>query len=300
MSVITHDLATGDTHLTGPVGEPPTDTAGPGGEPAPPPSTGGRLTAVLASIAWALVGIAVFALLWQFGASRVDRLPSPGETMTRLRQLLAHAFADNGPNDQGIGLLLKASLTRVFKGFGIGAIVGIPLGLAMGSSPRAWRAINPIAQFLRPVSPLAWYPILLIIFLDADKASVWVISLTSLWPIVLNTAAGASTVPKDQRNVAKVFHLPRRAYVRHVLVPHTIGSTITGLRLSMGTAWMVIVAVEMMSGKTGIGNYVWQQYNAGDMTSVAASILLIGATGLLLDFGFLRLGKAVTRQEAHS
>lgn len=124
--------------------------------------------------------------------------------------------------------------------------------------------------------------------------------MTSLWPIVLNTAAGASTVPKDQRNVAKVFHLPKRSYVQHILVPHTLGPTITGLRLSMGTAWMVIVAVEMMSGKTGIGNYVWNQYNAGDMASVAASIILIGATGLILDFSFLRLSRAATRQEAHA
>ena len=160
--------------------------------------------------------------------------------------------------------------------------------------------MNPLAQLLRPVSPLAWYPILLVIFLDADGASVWVICLTSLWPIVLNTAAGAASVPKDQRNVARVFHLNRSAYVRHILIPHTLGSTITGLRLSMGTAWMVIVAVEMMSGKTGIGNYVWNSYNAGDMAKVTASIVVIGATGLVLDLAFLRLGRAVTKQEAQS
>ncbi len=264
------------------------------------PTRARRVRGVLGSLGWALLGMAVFVALWQWGASRVDNLPSPVETLSRLRELLAHAFRDGGPNDQGVGLLLKASLIRVFTGFAIAAVIGIPLGLAMGSSARAWKAMNPLAQFLRPVSPLAWYPILLIVFLDASKASVWVICLTSLWPIVLNTAAGASTVPTDQRNVAKVFRLTRRAYVRHVLVPHTLGSTITGLRLSMGTAWMVIVAVEMMSGKTGIGNYVWTQYNAGDMSSVAASIILIGATGLVLDMAFLRLGKAVTKQEAHS
>jgi nitrate/nitrite transport system permease protein len=259
-----------------------------------------RLGGTASTIGWALVGLAVFAALWQFGASHVKDLPTPGATFSRLRVLLSHAFLNKGPNDKGVGLLLKASLIRVFTGFAIAAIVGIPLGLAMGSSQRIWKAMNPLSQLLRPVSPLAWYPILLVIFVNANKASVWVICMTSLWPIVLNTAAGASTVPKDQRNVARVFHLPMRSYVRHILVPHTLGPTITGLRLSMGTAWMVIVAVEMMSGKTGIGNYVWNQYNAGDMASVAASIILIGATGLILDFFFLRLGKAVTRQDAHS
>lgn len=265
-----------------------------------PVKAGGRLMGVAGSIGWAFVGLAIFAALWHLGATRVDNLPGPAETFTRLRHLLGNAFYDGGPNDQGVGLMLRASLTRVFTGFGIAAVIGIPLGLAMGSSVRTWKAMNPLAQLLRPVSPLAWYPILLVIFLDSDQASVWVICLTSLWPIVLNTAAGASTVPKDQHNVAKVFHLSRRAYVRHILIPHTMGSTITGLRLSMGTAWMVIVAVEMMSGKGGIGFYVWDQYNAGDMASVAASIVLIGATGLVLDFVFLRLGKAVTKQEAHS
>jgi nitrate/nitrite transport system permease protein len=257
------------------------------------------LARLAATLGWALVGLAVFVALWQFGASRVENLPAPGETFSRLRHLIANAFPDNGPGDQGIGLLLKASLTRVFTGFGIAAIVGIPLGLAMGSSVRAWKAINPLAQVLRPVSPLAWYPILLVIFVNADRASVWVICMTSLWPIVLNTAAGAATVPGDQRNVARVFHLSRRAYVRHILIPHTTGPIITGLRLSMGTAWMVIVAVEMMSGKTGIGNYVWNQYNAGDMPSVTASIVLIGATGLILDMFFLRMSAFATKREAH-
>jgi nitrate/nitrite transport system permease protein len=267
---------------------------------APRPAKARRLSTVAASFGWALVGFAVFVALWQLGANHNAKVPTPGETFNRLSKMAGTAFRDGGPNDQGVGLLLKASLTRVFSGFVVAAAIGIPLGLAMGSSKRAWKAMNPIAQLLRPISPLAWYPILLVVFLNADKASVWVICLTSLWPIVLNTAAGASTVPKDQRNVARVFHLTRRAYVRHILIPHAIGSTITGLRLSMGTAWMVIVAVEMLSGKGGIGNYVWTQYNAGDMASITASIVLIGATGLILDFAFLSLSKAVTKQEALS
>jgi nitrate/nitrite transport system permease protein len=272
--------------------------------PVPPPAPiAGRAAMVLArlsTVVWALVGVAGFVGLWALGSTRVDGLASPTETVQALRSMLPNAFHNGGPNDQGIGLMLKASLARVFSGFLIAAFIGIPLGLLMGSSAKAWKAINPLAQFLRPVSPLAWYPILLIIFVNAAKASMWVICLTSLWPIVLNTAAGAASVPKDQRNVTRVFRLKRSAYVRHVLIPHTIGSTITGLRLSMGTAWMVIVAVEMMSGKNGIGNYVWNSYNAGDMAKVTASVVVIGATGLLLDMFFLRLGRAVSIAEAHS
>jgi nitrate/nitrite transport system permease protein len=268
---------------------------------APPiPHPQARVTRAARDIGWAAIGLTVFALLWEFGARRVDNLPGPGATFSTLRTLLANAFHNGGPNDQGVGLMLQASLTRVFTGFLIAAVIGIPLGLAMGSSERAWKAINPLAQLLRPVSPLAWYPILLIVFVNAAKASVWVICLTSLWPIVLNTAAGAASVPTDQRNVTKVFRLTRFAYVRHVLIPHTIGATITGLRLSMGTAWMVIVAVEMMSGKTGIGNYVWNSYNAGDMAKVTSSIVLIGATGLLLDLVFLRLGRRFITKETVS
>lgn len=266
----------------------------------PIPKAKSRIARGGADLGWAALGVAVFALLWQLGSTQVTGLPGPGATFTTLRTLLANAFHNGGPNDQGVGLMLQASLGRVFSGFAIAAVIGIPLGFAMGSSTRAWKAINPIAQFLRPVSPLAWYPILLIVFVNAAKASVWVICLTSLWPIVLNTAAGAASVPLDQRNVAKVFRLTRFAYVRHVLIPHTVGATITGLRLSMGTAWMVIVAVEMMSGKTGIGNYVWNSYNAGDMSKVTASIVLIGATGLILDLAFMRLGHRFVTKETPS
>ncbi len=246
----------------------------------------------------AMVGVAVLVALWYIGCSQVADLPTPTDTLRELQALVAHGFHDGGAGDQGILLQLMASLTRVFSGFGLAVLLGVPLGLAMGSSARTWKAANPIVQFLRPVSPLAWYPLLLIVFTNAGKASVWVICLTGLWPIVLNTAAGASSVPSDQRNVAKVFHLKRAAYVRHIVMPHTLPSIVTGLRLSMGTAWMVIVAVEMMSGKTGIGNYVWTVYNAGNMAKVTASVILIGATGLILDLIFLKLSRIVTPTEA--
>jgi nitrate/nitrite transport system permease protein len=259
-----------------------------------------RITNLATTAAWAGVGFAVLVAIWAIGAAKVKGLPTPTATFTELRKLLAHPFVKNGPSGKGIGLLMLSSLQRVLTGFGIAALVGIPLGIAMGASKRVWKAANPVIQLLRPVSPLAWFPIWLVAFKNAPHAAVWVIFITSLWPIVLNTAAGASSIPKDQRNVAKVFRLRPGAYVRHVMIPHTLPSIVTGLRLSMGVAWMVIVAVEMLSGGVGIGDYVWVAYNALNLAKVVSAILLIGIVGLALDALFLRLGKAVALEEGHA
>jgi nitrate/nitrite transport system permease protein len=164
----------------------------------------------------------------------------------------------------------------------------------MGSSRRAWKAMNPIVQLLRPVSPLAWYPIWLAVMKDGPKASVWVIFVTALWLVVLNTAAGAANLPHEQLDVSRVFRFGRMAHTRHVLVPNALPSIVTGLRSAMGIAWMVFVAVEMMSGSSGIGFFVWDSYNAGNLANVVGSIVLIGGVGLLLDTLFLRLTRRVT------
>jgi nitrate/nitrite transport system permease protein len=181
----------------------------------------------------------------------------------------------------------------VFSGFGLATVVGVPLGLLIGSSKRAWQAANPVVQLLRPVSPLAWFPIGLVVLKNAPHAAVFVIFITALWPTVVNTAAGAASVPRDHRNVAKVFQFGRVRYIRHVLVPHSMPSLVTGLRLSMGVAWMVIVAVEMLSGGTGIGFFVWNSYNGANLGEVIAALLLIGVVGLALDTAFLRIARRV-------
>lgn len=268
---------------------------------APPDLTvGSHVRRIAAAAGWALIGFAVLIALWQVGASRVPTLPAPSDTFTKLQSLLSDPFYDRGPNDKGIGLRMFGSLQRVFFGFGLAMVVGIPLGFAIGASKRAWQAFNPLIQVLRPVSPLAWFPIWLVIFKDADRAAVWVIFITSLWPTVLNTAAGAAAVPSDQRAVARVFRFGRLAYLRHVLVPNTLPSIVTGMRVSMGIAWMVIVAVEMLAsgGGTGIGSYVWEQYNALNLAAMVAAIVLIGITGFLLDLIFLRLARAVAIEES--
>jgi len=253
----------------------------------------GRGRAVARNVGWAAVGAAGALLVWQAAAGATP-VPSPVESLRKLGTLLWYPFYDLGPNDKGIARQLGISLQRVGVGFLLAALVGIPLGLFIGANRRAWMAINPVVQMLRPVSPLAWFPIWLVIFRNNSQAAIWVIFITALWPTVLNTAAGAGSIPEDQRRVAAVFKFGRLAYLRHILVPNTLPSIVTGLRLSMGIAWMVIVAVEMLSGGTGIGFFVWNSYNADDIPSVMASILIIGAVGLLLDFAFLRLAKAVS------
>ena len=264
----------------------------------PRPRFGGSVGRDLARTAgWAGLGALGALAIWQVGAT-ASALPTPVEGLRKLGTLLWYPFYDLGPNDKGIARQLAISLQRVGLGFLLASLVGIPLGLFIGASRRAWMAINPMVQMLRPVSPLAWFPIWLVVFRDTNQAAIWVIFMTALWPTVLNTAAGAGSIPEDQRRVAAVFRFGRWAYIRHILVPNALPSVVTGLRLSMGIAWMVIVAVEMLSGGTGIGFFVWNSYNADDMSSVLASVLIIGAVGLALDLGFLRLARAVALTKA--
>jgi nitrate/nitrite transport system permease protein len=254
------------------------------------PRGAGLLSRAASTAAWGLIGATAFVALWQLAASRSPDLPSPVETMRMLQRLLADPFYDNGPNDKGIGRQLLISLQRVSSGFGMAGAVGIPLGLAMGASRKVWRAVNPLVQVLRPVSPLAWFPIWLTLADNAPHASVMVIFITALWPVVINTAAAASTIPREQDNVARVFQFGRLARLRHVLIPNAIPGIITGLRLSMGIAWMVIVAVEMLSGGSGIGFFVWDSYNTGNLAAVTSAVIVIGVIGMALDASFLRLG----------
>lgn len=264
----------------------------------PRPSPGGRrLKGAARSVGWATLGAVGALAIWQLAAS-ATALPSPTTGLDRLAALLWRPFYDLGPNDKGIARQLAISLQRVGFGFFLAALAGIPLGLFIGANRRAWMAINPVVQMLRPVSPLAWFPIFLVVFRNNSQAAIWVIFITALWPTVLNTAAGASSIPEDQRRVAEVFRFGRITYLRHILVPNALPSIVTGLRLSMGIAWMVIVATEMLAGGTGIGSFVWNSYNADDIPSVMASVLIIGAVGLILDFIFLRLSRSVSLAKA--
>lgn len=239
-----------------------------------------------------LLGLSILVALWQVAAWIAGgTLPTPWATGRVLRELLANPFYDNGPNDKGIGLQLLASLGRVATGWSIGVAVAVPLGLLIGGSPRLNRMLAPVIEILRPVSPLAWYPLGLAVVHNAPKAIVFAIVITSLWPTLINTSLGVQSLPDDLKAVARVFQFSRMRYLRRVLLPAAFPSILTGMRLSMGIAWMVIVAGEMLAGGTGIGFFVWDSWNALSLERVISAILVIGVTGLLLDRLFGVIGQ---------
>ncbi|MEW6583949.1 MAG: nitrate ABC transporter permease, partial [Actinomycetota bacterium] len=231
---------------------------------------------------------------WAF-ASSVSDLPGPADTWSQIWASFAHPLSGDGAGDPGLVSRLAGSLGRVFGGFGLAVLVGIPLGVMLGASRTAHRMLNPVLQILRPVSPLAWFPIGLVVFQATGTAALFVIFITAVWPIVLNTAFGVGSVSEDHRNVARVFRFSRATYLRRVLVPHSLPSIVTGLRISMGIAWLVIVAVEMLSGGQGIGFWVWDSYNAGDIRKVLTAILAIGIVGFALDTVFGALARRLER-----
>lgn len=267
---------------------------GTGEETPPPPKRRSAAAAWASAILWGMVGFAVVVAIW--GLFAPERLPGPAEVGQRIIEDISDPFYSTG-NDHGIGILLGYSLGRVLEGFALAAVVGIPLGLAMGTSLKWWNASNPVVQLLRPVSPLAWFPIFAVIFMDSEQASIWVIFVTALWPIAINTAAGAADIPEDQKKVAQVFKFGRAAYIRHVLLPNTLSSIVTGMRLAFGMAWLVIVAVEMLGTATGIGNDTWDAYNGSAFDQMMANIIWIGLIGLLVDFLFLKAVGILTKKE---
>ncbi len=207
---------------------------------------------------------------------------------------LASPFYDNGPNDKGIGLQLAYSLARVGLGYLIAALVAIPLGFVIGMSPLLYRALDPFIQVLKPISPLAWMPLALYTIKDSHISGIFVIFICSVWPMLLNTAFGVAGVRREWLNVARTLEVRplRRAF--EVILPAAAPSILTGMRISMGIAWLVIVAAEMLVGGTGIGYFVWNEWNNLSLPNVIFAILMIGVVGMLLDTLFVRLQKAVT------
>lgn len=250
---------------------------------------------MLMNLAYSLVGFGALIGFWQLISIVTNGdLPAPLATFGVLWEMVKDPFYDLGPNDKGIALQLGSSLVRVFSGFLIGSFIAIPVGLLMGASQTARKIFYPIVQVLKPVSPLAWFPIGLVAFQSASDATIFIITITSLWPTLINTAFGVSSIPDDHKNVAKAFGFSRWKYLTKVLIPFSLPHIITGLRLSIGVAWLVIVAGEMLSGGMGIGFFVWDSWNALSLEKVISAILIIGAVGLLLDRCFAFLEKKVT------
>lgn len=254
-----------------------------------------RISKILRSIFLTLAGIGALLLFWET-VSRIGgrELPGPSATLTVLFEMLADPFYDRGPNDKGIILQLWYSIKRVFLGFGLGSLLAIPLGIMMGANRYIYQTIDPIVQILKPVSPLAWFPIGLVVFKNSEEASIFIIFITSLWATVINTAFGVGSIPDDHKNVSKVFGFSMARYVSKILIPYALPHIITGLRLSLGVAWLVIVAGEMLSGSTGIGFFVWDSWNALSLERVISAILIIGVMGFLFDRIFTIIAKSLT------
>jgi nitrate/nitrite transport system permease protein len=227
------------------------------------------------------------------GSEPQARVPNPSEIGKLAIEELSQPFYDKGPNDKGIGLQLLYSLKRVLSGYLLAALVAIPIGFLIGMSPLMHKALDPFIQVLKPISPLAWMPLALFILKDSEISSVFVIFICSIWPMLINTAFGVSSVKKDYINVARTHELGSLRTAFLVILPAAAPTILTGMRISIGIAWLVIVAAEMLVGGTGVGYYVWNEWNNLDLTAVVFSILMIGVVGMVLDLLLARATKLV-------
>ena len=231
------------------------------------------------------------------GAAKSSGFPPPIEVAKVTWEHLSDPFYDKGPNDKGIGIQLAHSLGRVGLGFVLAMAVALPLGFLIGMSPLMQKAFNPFVQVLKPISPLAWMPLALYTLKDSDVSGIFVIFICSIWPMLINTAFGVASVKREWLNVASTLEVNPLRKAFQVILPAAAPTILTGMRISMGIAWLVIVAAEMLVGGTGVGYFVWNEWNNLSLTNVIFAILLIGVVGMLLDLMFAQLQKAVTYVE---
>ena len=265
-------------------------------EPATPPVDTAKARRVLIQ-AWLnkvvppILGLLVFVGIWALISQTNQNLPGPGKTWVSAVQLFSDPFYRKGPNDQGIGWNILNSLKRVGMGFGMAALFGIPLGFMIGRFKFLNAMTSPIISLLRPVSPLAWLPIGLLVFKAANPAAIWVIFISSIWPIIINTAVGVSRIPQDYMNVAKVLNLCEWKIFTKILFPAVVPYMMTGIRLSIGIAWLVIVAAEMLTGGVGIGFWVWDEWNNLNVEHIIIAIFVVGIVGFVLEHLLLLAAK---------
>ncbi|MFG6460004.1 nitrate ABC transporter permease [Roseateles sp. DXS20W] len=245
-----------------------------------------------------VISIALLVGLWGLATMKGGgSFPTPAATFDAAVKLFSDPFYRNGPNDQGIGWNILNSLGRVGMGFGLAALVGIPLGFIIGRFEFANRMVSPLIALLKPVSPLAWLPIGLLAFKSANPAAIWTIFICSIWPMVVNTAVGVQRVPSDYLNVARVLKLSEWKVITRILLPSVLPYVLTGVRLSVGTAWLVIVAAEMLTGGVGIGFWVWDEWNNLNVAHIIIAIVVIGTVGLLLEWMLMALAKHFTFED---
>ena len=231
-----------------------------------------------------LVGAAAVVVMWAIvSATLAPDLPSPLRTWQESRRYILDPFFKYVEMNQGIGRLAFYSLVRVAKGFALALAIGTPIGFLLGLSRRFHQSFDPIVQFMRPISPLAWLPLGLVIFQKSEPAAVFTIALCAMWPTVINTAVGVRSISQDYLNVGRVLKLSRTTTLRRIVIPATLPYVFTGYRLSLGLAWLVIVAAEMLTGTPGVGGFLWQEYNSLVYSHIILSVLTIGAIGFVLD-----------------
>ena len=245
-----------------------------------------------------LLGLALLVGVWAMvSMATKGGIPSPYETGLQAITIFGDPFYRKGPNDQGVGWNVLMSLERVAMGFGLAALVGIPAGFLIGRFTFLSRMFNPLISLLRPVSPLAWLPIGLLIFKGANPAAIWTIFICSIWPMIINTAVGVQRVPTDYMNVARVLNLSEWKIATTILFPAVLPYMLTGVRLAVGTAWLVIVAAEMLTGGVGIGFWVWDEWNNLNVKNILIAIFVIGGVGLLLELTLIRIATAFTYED---
>ncbi|MBD1810009.1 nitrate ABC transporter permease [Microcoleus sp. FACHB-SPT15] len=248
-----------------------------------------------------VLGVLGFLTVWQiFSWSGLTRLPGPLSVWTdqRTRELLLYPFYDKGGIDKGLFWQTMASLGRVAQGYSLAAIVGIATGIFVGTNPLINKALDPVFQFLRMVAPLAWVPIALVALQQNQPAAIFVIFITSVWPILINTTEGVKQIPDDYNNVAKVLQLSRKEYYLNILFPSALPYIFTGLKIAIGLAWLAIIAAEIvMSGIVGIGFFIWDAYQQNYVSEIILAVAYIGAVGLLLDRAMGYLQSRIVPQE---
>ena len=259
-----------------------------------------RMVPVLRSIAAAtippLLTLAVLLIIWQIGFGRAGAtLPPPSQVWKEAKDLITDPFFVAGPQDIGLGWRVLVSLQRVAIGFGLAAVVGVLVGAVVGQSIWAMRGLDPIFQVLRTVPPLAWLPIALAAFRDSQPSAIFVIFITSIWPILINTAVGIRNIPQDYRNVAKVLRLNQVEFFFKIMVPSAAPYIFTGLRIGIGLSWLAIVAAEMLTGGVGIGFFIWDAWNSSRLPDIVVALAYIGVVGFILDRLVAALGTIVTR-----
>jgi len=297
--------ATGQNHAEGPASVRPEPVEGHAGTSTRPVRTdrapGYDWRGLLMAVLPPLLGLGLLIGIWALvSISTASSIPSPWETWKQAVELFSDPFYRKGPNDQGVGWNVLMSLERVAVGFGLAAVVGIPAGFAIGRFEFLGRMFNPLISLLRPVSPLAWLPIGLLVFKGANPAAIWTIFICSIWPMVINTAVGVQRVPQDYMNVARVLNLSEWKIVTKILFPAVLPYMLTGVRLAVGTAWLVIVAAEMLTGGVGIGFWVWDEWNNLNVKNIIIAIFVIGIVGLVLEYALIKIATAFTFEEVKS